>query len=307
MAKTDKTASQTPALRIHCDKFFTRNGLKQHYLDQGSGDPVVMVHGNPSWSIYYRKLVEALRPTHRCIVPDHIGCGFSDKPDDAGYNYTLAQRVEDLEALLAHLGIEKNVTLIVHDWGGLIGMGWATRHPEAIKRIVVLNTAAFHLPPGKRDIPQLLHFCRDSKLGAWMVENLNAFSVGASWIGCTWHPMNSRLRQAYQLPYARPGQRRATLRFIQDIPLLPTDQAWDELHRTQDRLKLFAETPMLICWGMQDFVFDGAYLAEWERRFPQAEVHRFPRAGHYVLEDAAEEIIPLVKAFVEPALAQVPA
>ncbi|HEY9844542.1 MAG: alpha/beta fold hydrolase [Candidatus Sericytochromatia bacterium] len=306
-----KTESPKPSLdgpiRIQCDQFFQRNGLKLHYLDQGSGDPVVMVHGNPSWSIYYRRLVEALSPSFRCIVPDHIGCGLSDKPDDSQYTYTLTSRVDDLEALLEQLGVTRNVTLVVHDWGGLIGMGWATRHPEAIKRLVILNTAAFDLPPGKRDIPGLLRFCRDSQLGAWLIENFNAFSVGASLIGCPWHPMSASLRKAYQLPYARPGNRLATLRFVQDIPLEQSHPARAELERIQSQLQLFAQTPTLICWGMQDFVFDAAFLAEWERRLPQAEVHRFAKAGHYVLEDAAEQIIPLVKAFVQPELAGVSA
>jgi pimeloyl-ACP methyl ester carboxylesterase len=286
------------AIRIQCGNFYDRQGLKLHYLDEGSGDPVVMVHGNPSWSIYYRRLLEALKGDHRCIVPDHIGCGLSDKPDDSQYTFTLKSRVDDLEALLEHLGVNQNITLVVHDWGGLIGMGYATRHPEAIKRLVILNTAAFHLPPGKKDIPQLLHFCRDSKLGGYLVEHFNAFSVGASLIGCTWHPMNRHLRAAYQFPYQAPGNRLATLRFIQDIPLAPTDPAWDELHRIQDRVELFEQTPTLICWGMKDFVFDKDYLAEWERRLPQAQVHRFEQAGHYVLEDAAAEIIPLVQEFV---------
>ncbi|WP_279384383.1 alpha/beta fold hydrolase [Geotalea toluenoxydans] len=109
------------------------NGLAYHYLDEGSGDPVVMVHGNPSWSFYYRNLVLALRDRYRCIVPDHMGCGFSDKPDDDRYDYTLPRRVDDLERLLDHLQLSKNVTLVVHDWGGMIGMAYAVRHPERIK------------------------------------------------------------------------------------------------------------------------------------------------------------------------------
>ncbi len=101
-----------------------RGGLHLHYLDEGPRDAaetVVMVHGNPSWSYYYRHLVFALRGTHRCIVPDHIGCGFSDKPGDSNYDYTLDRRVDNLEALLAHCGVENNITLVVHDWGGMIG------------------------------------------------------------------------------------------------------------------------------------------------------------------------------------------
>src|SRR5436305_2156201 len=137
-------------LSAHPGRDFDRGGLRLHYLDEGDGEPVVMVHGNPTWSFYYRHLVEALSPSHRVIVPDHIGCGLSDKPDDSRYAYTLASRVDDLEALLEHLGIVKDITLVVHDWGGMIGMVYATRHPKRIRRLVVLNTAGFHLPQAKR-------------------------------------------------------------------------------------------------------------------------------------------------------------
>lgn len=293
-----QTPTVSPAIRITCDRFFERQGHKMHYLDAGKGDPVVMVHGNPSWSIYYRRLVETLQNDYRCIVPDHIGCGFSDKPDDSEYAYTLKSRIDDLEALLLNLGIDKNITLVVHDWGGAIGMGFAARHPEAIKRLVFLNTAAFPLPDSKKDIPAILRFCRDSRLGATLVDRFNAFSVGASLLGCTWHPMAKNLREAYQLPYTPKSNRRATLRFIQDIPLGPEDAAWEPLIQVKESLPQFKQLPTLICWGMKDFVFDADFLAEFERYFPQAEVHRFEQAGHYVLEDAGEQVLPLVRSFL---------
>src|SRR5207244_932922 len=129
--------------------FLDRSGLRYHYLDEGRGEPVVMLHGNPSWSFYYRRLVLGLRDSYRVIVPYHIGCGLSDKPDDASYRYTLEQRVRDLQALLDHLAIDGEITLVLHDWGGMIGMTYATRHPERIRRLVVLNTGAFHLPDAK--------------------------------------------------------------------------------------------------------------------------------------------------------------
>ena len=125
------------------------SGNRLHYLDEGAGEPLVMLHGNPTWSFYYRNLVKAFRAEYRTIVPDHIGCGKSDKPQIDAYPYTLAQRVKDLERLLDHLGVGDNITLIVHDWGGMIGMAYATLHPEKIKRLVILNTGAFHLPESK--------------------------------------------------------------------------------------------------------------------------------------------------------------
>src|SRR5210317_837044 len=148
--------------------FLELNGLQYHYLDEGQGEPVVMVHGNPSWSFYYRDLAKALRDRYRVIVPDHIGCGLSEKPGDGGYSYTLKQRVDDLESLLEHLDIDERITLVLHDWGGMIGMAYASRYPERIARLVILNTAAFHLPAGKH-LPLALKICRDTKLGEFLV------------------------------------------------------------------------------------------------------------------------------------------
>ena len=130
------------------------NGLNYHFLDEGHGDPVVMIHGNPTWSFYYRKLVEGLSVRFRTVVPDHIGCGLSDKPDVHRYDYRLKSRVDDLENLLHHLGINKNITLVLHDWGGMIGMAYALRYPERIDRFVIMNTAAF-LPPKGKTLPML--------------------------------------------------------------------------------------------------------------------------------------------------------
>lgn len=279
-------------------KFLDRNGLQYHYLDEGKGDPVVMIHGNPSWSIYYRNLVGALKNNYRCIVPDHIGCGLSDKPGDDQYEYTLESRVNDLEALLESLGITENVTLVVHDWGGMIGMVYATRHSERIRRIAVLNTSAFHLPKTK-PLPLGLWICRNTILGAFLVRAFNAFSAGAARVGCKRNPMSSELQRAYRAPYNSWANRIATLRFVQDIPLKPGERAWDLVDGVHNNVDKLANVPMLICWGMKDFVFDHHFLREWEAHCPHAEIHRFDDCGHYILEDAADEVIPLIKKFVQ--------
>jgi len=282
--------------------YLDRGGLRYHYLDEGSGDPVVMVHGNPSWSFYYRNLVQALRDTHRCIVPDHIGCGLSDKPGDADYRYTLEKRVDDLEALLEHLGITENITLVLHDWGGMIGMAFATRHPERIRQFVILNTSAFHLPETKR-LPLTLWLCRNTPLGAFLVRGFNAFSFAATRWCCTRRSMSPEIRRAYRAPYNSWQNRIATLRFVQDIPLNPEDPAYAIVTRVEEAVHRFREMPMLICWGMKDFVFDYHFLNEWEENFPKAQIHRFEDCGHYVLEDAPEEIEPLVQEFLAPTVA----
>ncbi len=284
-------------LKAHPGRDLDLGGLRYHDLDEGGGEPVVMVHGNPTWSFSYRKLVEALSPSYRTLVPDHIGRGRSDKPRDARYDSTLERRVRDLEALLAHLGIDDGITLVVHDWGGMIGMTYAARHPERIARLVVLNTAAFHLPPSK-PFPWPLRVCRDTPLGAWVVRGLNAFARGTARIGCAHHPMPRAVRDAYIAPYDSWEHRIAIHRFVQDIPLRPGDRCYHTVTEVQDRLHLLADVPVLIGWGMKDFVFDHHFVDEWVRRFPKAEVHEFPKAGHYVLEDEAEALVPLVRSFL---------
>lgn len=280
-------------------RFDRGGGIRMHYLDEGPEDatPIVMVHGNPSWSIYFRELVLALRDRHRCIVPDHVGMGLSDKPGDRDYEYTLASRIDDLERLLEHAGVRGEVTLVVHDWGGAIGLGWAARHPERVARLVVLNTAAFHLPRAKA-FPAALALTR-TPLGALLVRGGNAFARGAAYTCVTRRPMSRALRRAYLAPYDGWDTRIATLRFVEDIPLRPGDRAYAVIDEIAAGLERFRETPTLIAWGMKDFVFDRHFLEEWERRMPHAEVHRFESAGHYVLEDVPEVIVSLARRFLE--------
>jgi len=298
-ARPPSAVNVPPALYPFASHWHDRGGgLAMHYLDEGprDADPVVMVHGNPSWSFYYRSLVLALRGAHRVLVPDHIGCGFSDKPDDSRYAYTLASRIDDLEGWLDAVSATKNVTLIVHDWGGMIGLGAAVRRPERIKRLVLLNTAAFHLPRSKA-LPGTLRLARDTSLGAFLVQRFNAFSRGASRLGVE-RRLDRDVARALTAPYDTPANRIATLRFVQDIPLAPSDRAYSVVSETADKLSLLADRPILICWGSKDFVFDDHFLAEWKRIYPKAELEYYKDAGHYVLEDASERIVPRVQRFI---------
>lgn len=277
--------------------YFERNGHLMHYLNEGEGEAVVMVHGNPSWSYYYRNVVSALSANFQCIVPDHIGCGISDKPDDATYDYTLSQRIDDLAALLDHLDVKQNITLICHDWGGMIGTGFAARYPERIKKLVYLNTAAFHLPETK-PFPWALWVCRETLLGSALVRGFNAFSSAASYVGVKRKPMDKAVREAFVAPFNNWANRISTLRFVQDIPLKPADRNYQLVSDIADSLKQFANTPTLICFGLQDFVFDKHFLAKWREYMPHAEVHEFADCGHYILEDAKDEVVALISDFL---------
>jgi haloalkane dehalogenase len=179
----------------------------------------------------------------------------------------------------------------------MIGMAWATRHPERVKQIVVLNTSAFHLPATKR-FPLGLWICRNTWLGTVLVRGFNAFARGAAWVGCKRNPMPKDLRDAYCAPYDTWDNRIATLRFVQDIPLRGEDPAYPIVTEVEVKAKQFADRPMLICWGLMDFVFDKHFLKLWTDQFLQAEVHRFADCGHYILEDAKDEVIGLIQRFL---------
>jgi haloalkane dehalogenase len=276
--------------------FLDLDGHPYHYLDEGDGEVVVAVHGNPTWSFYYRNLVRELGGDFRVVVPDHMGCGLSAKPGDEDYDYTLRRRIEDFDRLMNDLGLDE-INLVVHDWGGMIGCAWAVKNPERIKRLVILITAAFHLPPSK-SFPWQLWVVRDTPLGPLMVRGLNGFARGAARLACTRKKLPKEIRDAYCAPYDSWGDRIATLRFVQDIPLRPNEPGYDIVSDTAARLDVFRDRPVLVCWGDKDFVFDHHFLAEWQKIYPNAEVHRFSDCGHYILEDASEEIIPLIRTFL---------
>jgi haloalkane dehalogenase len=266
------------------------DGNTLSYLDVGQGPVVVMLHGNPSWSFFYRNLAALLQQRYRVIVPDHLGCGLSDKPQD--YDYCLENHIANLEHLLGALQLKK-LNLVVHDWGGAIGMGYAVRHGEQINSFVIFNTAAFRF--GR--IPWRIRICRTPLLGTLLIRGLNAFAGAAIHMAVV-KRMHDEIASGYLLPYNSWANRIATLRFVQDIPLSEKDPSWGALTEIEQGLALFKRTPMLICWGGRDFCFNDQFYAEWRARFPGAQCHYFADAGHYLLEDAFERIGPLVDKFL---------
>lgn len=270
------------------------------YLDEGpAGGPLVLlVHGNPTWSLYFREVVKGLAAAGlRAVALDHVGCGLSEKPSAREYPYTLAQRIEDLEALVAHLGLAgRPFHLVAHDWGGAIGFGFAGRHAARAQRLVALNTAAFHIPGDKR-LPPSLRLGRDFALGRLLIQGLNAFSALATrWAVA--RPLSAELRAAYVAPYGSWAERVATYQFVRDIPLGPEDASYGALCAVQEGLGALEGCPLLLGWGLRDFVFDESFLRVWRARFPGAAVHAYADAGHYVLEDKGAELAPLICAFL---------
>jgi len=273
--------------------FATPRGAQMSYVDEGPRreEAVLMLHGNPTWSFYYRNLIKALSPKIRCIAPDHIGMGLSEKPPD--YDYTLATRIADIEALVWALGL-KRIHLVVHDWGGAIGFGLAARHPEIIGRLTVLNTAAF----ASARIPTRIALCKAPLIGPLLVRGLNGFAWPATWMSMHRRSLTGIEQAGFLLPYDSWANRVAVSAFVQDIPLAVSHPSWAALAAVEQGLRLFPERPALIVWGGRDFCFNDSYLARWREVLPKAEIHRLADVGHYVLEDARDEVVPLVARFV---------
>jgi haloalkane dehalogenase len=257
-----------------------------------------MLHGNPTWSFYFRHLIAAFSTDYRVIAPDHIGCGLSDKPGRHAYGYRLADRVADVEALVRQVGVEAPITLLVHDWGGMIGLAFALRHLDRIRRIIITNTSGF-LPPAGKPIPIRLRLIRNfNGFGGPAVLGLNLFARAAA-VMAPRRRLPRAVRQGLLAPYDRPKHRIATLRFVQDIPLSQGDPSYSLVKYVDDNLHRLGHAPMLICWGKHDFVFDLDYYAEWRRRFPDAEAHLFARAGHYLIEDEPQAVTETIRHFLQ--------
>jgi haloalkane dehalogenase len=276
--------------------YYTYQGLDIHYVDEASGEPIVMVHGDPTWGFLYRNFIPALSQHHRCIVPDQMGMGKSAVPQERSL-YRLEQHCANLEALLLHLDLH-DITLILHDWGGPVGLGFATRHPERIKRLILMNTWAFAPWPGGQ-FPRLLEIIR-SERGEAFVLRMNGYLEPAL-KGTTYHSENltNAILEAYRAPFPTPESRLAMLCWSRDIPVRETDVSYAEMKRIEDGLPQFSETPVLLVWGMQDPVIPPSILHRWQQLYPHATTHEIEDASHFLQEDAPERIVPWIETFLK--------
>jgi cis-3-alkyl-4-acyloxetan-2-one decarboxylase len=270
-----------------------------HYLDEGSGPVLLLVHGNPTWSFYWRDLVRAWREHYRVVVIDLIGHGLSDKPPATEYSYRLAQRVADVGQLIEALDL-RDITLVAHDWGGGIGMGAAVAAPDRFKRFVLMNTGAFRAPK----CPWQIHLCHIPGFGQVAVQGLNLF-VRAALRTTVEKPerMTPAVRAGYMAPYDSWANRVSVYRFVLDIPLNASHPSYQTLVDIEEGLAKFRQHPVCLIWGMKDWCFSPWFLERFVEFFPDAEVHRLEDAGHYVVEDAHERIAPLVEQFMQKHIA----
>jgi len=269
------------------------DGQCYHYVDEGAGEVLLLVHGNPTWSFYWRDIIKALSPRYRVIAVDHIGCGLSDKP--RAYSYRLAKHVDNLRRFVEQLDLT-NITLLAHDWGGAIGVGAALADEQRYRRFALFNTAAFR----SNRMPWRIGMCRVPAFGKLAVQGLNLFARAALEMAVSHHErMTPAVRAGLLAPYDTWANRQAIYRFVQDIPLTPQHPSYEMLLKIEQGLPRLAIHPWLLVWGMKDWCFTPAFLERFLDFLPQAEVHRLADAGHYVIEDAHERIVPILQQFLE--------
>ena len=287
-------ASDWRALYPFASNHFDVGGFKLHYIREGdsSADPVLMVHGNPTWSFYYRGLVNRLSSSHDAIAVDHLGCGLSDKPTD--YDYTLTGHRDNLCRLIDHLDLNR-ITLVAHDWGGAIGLATLLARRERFKRIVLFNTAAF--PPPY--IPLRIRACRWPLVGKLGVQGFNMFARAATRMATEQKGgLPTAVSAGMLAPYDNWANRTAIYRFVKDIPAHRSHPCWNVLEEIESELPSLADWPILMMWGMRDWCFRPSCLDRFESHWPAAEVHRLEDAGHYVVEDAAAKVEDVVAKFL---------
>ncbi len=263
---------------------------RMHYIDEGNGPPVVMVHGNPTWSFLYRHLVKQLQSRCRCIAMDHLGFGLSDKPEN--WTYLPEDHAANLTRMIQGLGLQK-ITLVVQDWGGPIGLSYAVAHPENVAGLIILNTWAW---PVNRD-PYYIAFSSfmGGPIGRMLIRRYNFF---ANTIMQKAFKDPAKLTPAVHAHYLRalatPSDRKGCLVFPgQIIGSTP----W--LGQLRDNLSVLKHTPVLIVWGMKDIAFRKKELQRWENIFPHARTVQVPHAGHFVQEEAPDALADAVARFLD--------
>jgi acyl-coenzyme A synthetase/AMP-(fatty) acid ligase/pimeloyl-ACP methyl ester carboxylesterase len=268
-----------------------------HVLDSGPPDePVVgtllCVHGNPTWSYLWRRLVAAPPPGWRVVAPDQLGMGFSER---TATPRTLRQRVDDLGDLTDALGIDGPVVTVAHDWGGPISLGWAEAHADQLRGIVLTNTGVAQ-PPGSA-APSLIRLARTPLLRETVCVRTPTFVRSTTALSRP--ALRQAVRDAIAAPYASGDRRGAVGDFVADIPLEEDHVSAKALQEIRDGLAALADVPALLLWGPRDPVFSERYLRDLLVRLPQADVQRYEGASHLVTEDAPQAVAAIAQWIID--------
>jgi len=271
----------------------TINGFKMHYVDEGVGEPIVCLHGEPTWGYLYRKFISPLSKTNRLIVPDHMGFGKSDVPRNLPY--TLAQHVDNLTKLLLGLDLE-DITLVGQDWGGPIMFGFAVNYPDRVKRLVIMNTGIGVYPEGARTwVSDMVRNGTYEKTLGNLKKSLPTLLKGGV---SEETKVTETMIRAYTAPFPDRASCRGAMAFPLDIPVGKNHPSAPFMHSILERRNLLREKSKIIIWGLKDPVFPKAILDWWIQAYPRIEVHELPEASHFLQEDAPDEIVRIIQQFL---------
>jgi len=268
-------------------RFAPTKAGRLHYVDEGQGNPVVCIHGNPTWSFLYRRVVGSLRTTHRCIVPDLMGFGLSDKPSD--WTYRAADQAAILDAFLESLDLQE-ITLVVGDWGGPLGLAYAARHPGRIKAVVVTNTWCW---PVKDSLYyRAFSGFMGGPVGRWLVQTRNFFArdiVRMAFGDKT--RLTETIHHHYLAPLADPRDRKGCAVFPREIIA-----ATEWLSALWNQREVFRDKVRVILWGQKDIAFRNKELRRWTALCAEAKVVELAGCGHFVAEEAPDELVQEIRA-----------
>ncbi|HMO14400.1 MAG TPA: alpha/beta fold hydrolase [Pirellulaceae bacterium] len=285
-------ASQQPIPLPFESHFIELGGERLHFFDTGCGETILFVHGNPTWAFYWRDLITALSTDFRCVAIDHVGMGLSSKPQQ--YDYCLDTHIRNLVHFIETKELQ-NISLVAHDWGGAIGCGAATELPERFKRLILLNTAIFPPP----FFPLRIRLTRTPLIGTLALRGFNLFCHAANRMA-TNQPggLAKAVRRGLIAPYDTWHNRIGIQRFVQDIPTRPDQPTWQRLEAIEKSISLFSNHPVLLIWGMKDWCFRPECMYRIQKLLPHATSVPIADAGHYVVEDATEQVVNSLQRFL---------
>jgi cis-3-alkyl-4-acyloxetan-2-one decarboxylase len=272
-------------------RYFSLGHHKLHYVSNAEpstfhdADQIVLcIHGNPTWSFYYRSILRQLTGRTTAIAVDHLGCGLSDKP--LRYDYCLSTHTDNLIAFITGLDL-RHITLVVHDWGGAIGLSAAAAVRDRIDKLFILNTGAF--PPPY--VPLRIAACRIPLIGSWAMRYGNLFALAATRMAIDrLDRLSDAARTGLLFPYDSPANRIGIERFVQDIPLTSQHRTYEVLRATERNLDVFRETPTRFVWGAKDWCFRMECLDRLEGSLKNSRRRVLSDVGHYVMEEAPDEV-----------------
>ena len=262
------------------------NGVRLHYVDEGPGDGAtfLFLHGNPTWSyLWRRQIAELSAEGHRCVAYDHMGFGRSDKPPHLSA-YSLRAHIDNALAVIDGLEL-RDVVLVMHDWGGPIGLGAALERPAMLRGAALMNTWAWELPSF---LPPFIREFRSEGLGEILALGGNLF-VESIPGGMASRTVDETMMEAYRAPFPNYWSRVGPLAFQREIPITERDRSAALIGSISDRLPELG-VPVLLLWGMRDPVFQPMFLDQWRELFPQADVVEIYDASHYLIEDRPESV-----------------